>query len=86
MILIIRVDGTEEVSTKTFSAPFLTQLKFLQKIVGGWIEVVYMFEKQIIVNEEGRVKNLPVNEKASIISNRNIVGDVVILTENDQLT
>lgn len=83
MILIIEADGTEEVSTE----PFSNELTFLQGKVGGLIEVVYLFDdKQMIVNEEGLIKNLPINEKASIMANRNIVGDVVILTESDLLS
>jgi len=61
-------------------------LKKLQKMVGGWIEIIYFNNgDQMIVNEEGRILNLEPNREASIIYAENkghpylICGDVVLL-------
>jgi hypothetical protein len=60
------------------------KLAEMQKIVGGLIEIIYLDNNQImIVNEEGKLENLPLNQKATNIANNNhiidlIVGDVLI--------
>ena len=36
-----------------------------QKFVGGWVEVVQVNDGILIVDEEGKMKNKPVNEVAS---------------------
>lgn len=59
----------------------------LNKLIGGWIEIVNIFEDEtinfpkntvVIVDEEGFIKSLDPNFFASWIVNRLIVGDVVI--------
>ena len=43
-------------------------LATMQSIVGGYIEVASVInDKAVIVNEEGRIYGLPVNEKANEI-------------------
>ena len=55
------------------------KLEELQGFVGGYIELVRLSKRQnMIVNEEGRLKGLAVNEVASALANRLIVGDVVV--------
>lgn len=66
----------------------------LNAIIGGWIEIVRKDENAInamaslpentivIVDEEGLLKDLNPNFLASWITNRLIVGDVVISKEN----
>ena len=65
-------------------------LKEVRKLVGGYIEFVYSDgDIQIICNEEGKLKKLPINEEAtnywfnqanpSIFTDYFLVGDVVIL-------
>ena len=70
-------------------------LEELQKIVGGYIEVVYAPNgDQIILDEEGRLKGKPINEDASEhwrgdnwrTFNSNIVGDAVVLSGKARLT
>jgi hypothetical protein len=52
----------------------------MQEIVGGYIEVVYLWEgDQMIVNEEGLLQKLDINREASRIAQKLIVGDVIIL-------
>lgn len=55
-------------------------LKELQNYVGGYIELLLTNDNRtMIVNEEGRLKNLEVNEEASKLTESIIiVGDVVV--------
>ena len=57
---IIRTDGTtEDVQAPEFN------LTYLQKVVGGYIQVVSTKEnKEMVVNEEGMIDNLPINHAA----------------------
>lgn len=56
-------------------------LNELQLYVDGYIEIVPIGEFLLIVNEEGKLKGLPYNEKATeliqLVSNDYIVGDAV---------
>lgn len=62
------------------------QLEELQRIVGGYIEIVYLNDRQVmVVNEEGKLNGLPVNSIATAAyqiarqyTNDFIVGDVLI--------
>lgn len=60
-------------------------LEELQKFVGGYIEIISLSESQIMVlNEEGKLNNLPYNEEATKLfqkaykTNDFIVGDVLV--------
>ncbi len=78
MIQLIKSDGDV---TDNFTAD---TLKEKQDAVGGYIEIVYPnADKVLIVNEEGLLKNLPFNAKASEIAGRHIVGDVICLDRED---
>lgn len=86
-LIVIKTDGTVEEVEQT-QKPSLEQL---QKIVGGYIEPVHGIKYQnriatMIVNEEGKLNNLPVNRKATELFSDTfgpfvdvIVGDVAIL-------
>ncbi len=67
--IIIHPDG----SVETERAPDeLEQLSFLQKTVGGYIETVpcnFSSDGIFIVNEEGKLKGLEVNKKATSLAN-----------------
>ncbi|MBI9018010.1 MAG: DUF3846 domain-containing protein [Phycisphaerae bacterium] len=61
-------------------------LGFLQKIVGGLIQIVYLDEDKfggismvMVVNEEGLLENLPVNIMASEVYGSMIVGPAIIV-------
>lgn len=62
------------------------QLEELQKIIGGYVETVrhpYASENQcmlLLVDEEGRLKRLPRNVKASKMTGKLLVGNVLHLT------
>lgn len=84
---IIKASGDiQEVSPKNGSD---FSLEELQEIVGGYIEVVYFHDgtnRIMIVDEEGKLKNYPINEAASEIAYQGkgvgimdyIVGDVLL--------
>lgn len=53
-------------------------LEELQKAVGGYIELFYLPEDEVLVfDEEGMIKKKLFNKKVSTIINLPIVGDVV---------
>ena len=55
-------------------------LKELQKMVGGFIEVVCEDENHIILaNEDGLSKKLPYNEFASYLYGKHLVGNVAVI-------
>lgn len=55
-------------------------LKELQDFVGGWIEVGYLDDGRLmVVNEEGKVNNLPYNSRATEIYQEHVYrGDVIL--------
>ena len=57
----------------------------LQRMVKGYIEVIEKGNKQFICNEEGRLLNLPYNQEASEEAREHLVGNVVILTNNNRI-
>ena len=54
-------------------------LQVLQEAVDGYIEAIYIGNMVMIINEEGRIKNLMHNEVASKIAGQRIVGTVVVM-------
>lgn len=65
------------------------KLEELQTIVNGYIEIVWMPNDEImVVNEEGKLMDLPLNEIATTIYRNafgycdSIVGDVLICNNN----
>jgi hypothetical protein len=78
---ILKADGT----TEEFND---NSLDGLQKAVGGYIQIIPTLDGKIMVlNEEGKMNDLPYNKKATemanIFPNDYIVGDVVIAEENE---
>lgn len=71
--------GGETTNITPGNGAFFT-LKELQNYVGGYIEMLLTNDdRTMIVNEEGRLKNLEVNEEASKLTESVIiVGDVVV--------
>ena len=68
---IINVSSTEKFT-----------LEFLKSVVGGWIEVVYLDNGDfMVVNEEGKLMNLPYNPLATqIVSDgcKRLSGDIIV--------
>ena len=59
-------------------------LRELQEFVGGYIEIVFNLPDDMImvVNEEGRLKELPINAAATILAGQTIVGNVLYCKAN----
>ena len=62
-------------------------LEKCQEFVGGYIEIIPSKDgkKQIVVDEEGRLKGKLINVDATEEANRTIVGDAMILSGEARL-
>lgn len=65
MANLYKVDGTIEVVHPANGKHWT--LKEMQDLVGGFIEFLPSIRAKIVVNEEGLIKGLPVNEKATAL-------------------
>lgn len=60
------------------------ELEELQAVVGGYIEGVRLKDgRTMYVNEEGVIRNLPINGAATFAAQQLIVGDVIIIERNE---
>lgn len=86
--------NTSGVRTKIHPKDNQFQLEELQKIVGGYIEIVWFrdgSDRIMVVNEEGKLNNLPMNMVATveawngkaIKAHDCIVGNVLICSRDD---
>lgn len=83
-MLVLRTDGTQEEQTFTSREP---PLRDLQKLVGGYIEMVpHSFKLKgkpaiLFVNEDGLRLQLPRNEQATVLCEgfHTIVGTAVLV-------
>ena len=77
MAKVYFTDGSEQEVFPDNGTDF--KLNELQAFVGGFIEVVYLMNRDImVVNEEGALLNLPFNRKASEMAGIPVVGDVLV--------
>ena len=80
MAEVITVDGNRSTLNDT-------KLATLQGAVGGYIEIVSIGNNKIMVlDEEGKLKNKPINRIATeLYGNPNdvVVGDVVVCDDNE---
>ena len=88
MATLIKTNGVETNLTPQNKTDF--QLTELQKIVGGLIQIVKTKDgRTMVINEEGKINDLPINQKASELYQYNefdfIAGDVLICNENEIL-
>ena len=65
-----------KISREEIELPKKNRLEFLQKIVGGLIDFVYLDDKDLIINDEGLLLNLPLNPFA-ISLGYHLVGNIV---------
>lgn len=86
MATIYKTDGTvEEIQPKNRKDFKLVEL---QKVVGGYIETIYLKNKEVmVVNEEGKLNDLPLNKKATdylLAQNYTdaIVGNALVCKQN----
>jgi len=56
------------------------KLEEMQKFVGGFVEIIYDGENQILINEDGISLNLEVNIHASLLLRYNIWGNALKLS------
>ena len=78
---IIKTDGTIVECNPADKHGFT--LREMQKAVGGYIQQVGRYQnKSIWADEEGLLKELPLNEIASRFCFRQIVGDVLVCLDN----
>ena len=76
-------DGTSQ-TISILDNPSEDMLSLLQGLVAGLIETVNLDDGwTMIVNEEGLLRDLLMNEAASVLASQYIVGDVVILTKEE---
>ena len=91
--MLITVDGEER---KLAKSPTLEEA---QKMVEGYVEMLtfslpvfhkydidYIDGAQALFNEDGLMKKMPLNERASYLVRRPLVGPVIILTGNRRWT
>ena len=84
-MLVISIRATDKISVAKIDGD---SLHALQKMVGGFIEIVrprYLRKPYVmIVNEEGLLHDLPVNNTGTLLYGSNltpILGDIVIMQE-----
>lgn len=59
-------------------------LEELQGFVGGYIEIVRIDDERLmVVNEEGKLNELPINSMATYLVRELIVGDVLVCYANE---
>lgn len=86
---IINSNGAKTEVTPKFGNSFT--LEELQEYVGGYIEIIRLTDKYLmVVNEEGRLLNLPFNSEATDIARQHkaiypndmIVGNALVAEES----
>jgi len=77
MAQLIKTDGSivNDVAVDT--------LQQQQQLVDGYIQYVYKEDRVFIVNEEGLLRSMDFNAKASEMSGRPLVGDVVVAYQSE---
>lgn len=75
---LISANGGERVVMPANGTDF--KLREVQKMIGGYVEVVYLRDGRImLVDEEGLLKGLPLNRAASRMAGRPIVGEALVM-------
>lgn len=81
MAKIIKSDGTERNVEPRNGGDF--SLSEMQRIVGGFIEIVTLKDGQLmVVNEEGMLLEMPYNQKASELYGQPVVGNVLVCNDD----
>jgi len=74
--LLITTDGNAR--DVEFSGK-IANLKELQELVGGYIEILWLRGgKALVVNEEGKIYGLPVNDRATYLIEEHGLSDVIV--------
>jgi|TARA_R100000935_G_scaffold10727_2_gene21420 hypothetical protein len=78
MAKLLQADGITRVGAD------VSTLESMQKLVGGYIEMVHLNDGQVLVcNEEGLLYGLPFNINASELAGLQIVGDAILCDRNE---
>jgi hypothetical protein len=78
---LISANGGEKVVMPANGTDF--KLREVQKMVGGYVEVVRLRDGRImLVDEEGLLKGLPLNRAASRMAGRPIVGEALVMPDD----
>jgi len=96
MALLIKADGTEETIIPAGDNGHLTYDQIRKAIGGGYVEHVETDPEQaqgfrhIYMDEEGKLKSFPLNEKATMMSAYTmpgdmLVGDVLFCTDEENM-
>ena len=76
--ILMPVRGGDELVMPANGTDF--KLREVQKMIGGYVEVVYLRDGRImLVDEEGLLKGLPLNRAASRMAGRPIVGNALVM-------
>ena len=88
MAIVIKTDGTKDALQPKNNKAFT--LEELKSVVGGYIEIVQLTEDYLmVINEEGKLLDLPINVVATRVyrASRNtedfIVGNVLICSNKE---
>ena len=88
MAIVIKTDGTKDALQPKNNKVFT--LEELKSVVGGYIEIVQLTKDYLmVINEEGKLLDLPINVVATRVyrKSRNtedfIVGDVLICSNKE---
>lgn len=94
MAKLFRTNGVVEVVSPKNGSKFTA--KELQGLVGGWLEAVGVFNNSVfaICDEEGKLKNKPLNPLATIFARNlymmeglqfrdHLVGDVIFVSKDE---
>lgn len=54
-------------------------LEEAQKLVGGYVQLIWVHQGQLLVDEDGIMKQLPINHRASRLAGQRIVGNAMYL-------
>jgi hypothetical protein len=86
MALIIKTTG-EEIETTPENKKDGFSSREIHAVVGGYFELVYATDgRMILLNEEGKLEGLAMNEKATALygnPNDYIVGDVLVCDDKE---
>jgi len=89
MITVVKTDGSHyHVARNDALDQHGDILTFCQKTVGGHIEFAPVAAGegiQVVVNESGLLHGFEQNDFATVLCQQTIVGDIVVLTEEDLL-
>ncbi len=84
-MILLKADGTNQKYPPANGKHYT--LAELQAAVGGYIEIVHLDEGALVINEEGKLHGLPLNERASELYYLHngpvdhIVGDALLCSE-----